>query len=94
MHLTFNQAKRIRPAAAPRVSVCVVLTRDGSMWLDLPGSLGDVAAKPSSRGIKGHHPTRVMALLFFEGEVVLVGAMRLCGGSRSTGFGYSRGLAG
>ncbi|HKH72674.1 MAG TPA: hypothetical protein VKA59_15045 [Vicinamibacterales bacterium] len=40
MHLTFSQAKRIRPAAAPRVSVCVVLTGAGSMWLDLPGSFG------------------------------------------------------
>jgi hypothetical protein len=40
VHLTFSQAKRIRPAAAPRVSVCVVLTGTGSMWLDLPGSFG------------------------------------------------------
>jgi len=48
VHLTFNHAKRIRPAAAPRVSAattqrvnaCVVLTGDGSMWLDLPSSFG------------------------------------------------------
>jgi len=40
VHLILNQAKRIRPAAAPRVIACVVLTGDGSMWLDLPGSFG------------------------------------------------------
>ena len=56
MHFTSSQAKRIRPAATPRVSAetalrvsaetalrvsaCVVLTGDGSMWLDLPGSFG------------------------------------------------------
>jgi len=40
VHLTFIQAKRIRPAAAPRVNVCVVPTGDVSMWLDLPGSFG------------------------------------------------------
>ena len=40
MHLTFIQAKRIRPAAEPRISACVVVTGTGSMWLDLPGSFG------------------------------------------------------
>jgi hypothetical protein len=40
VHLTINHAKRIRPAATPRVSVFVVLTVDGSMWLDPPGSFG------------------------------------------------------
>jgi hypothetical protein len=48
VHLTFIQAKRIRPAATPRVSAAtalgvsafVVLTMDGSIWLDPPGSFG------------------------------------------------------
>jgi hypothetical protein len=49
VHLTFIQAKRIRPAAprvsaakpaASRVSAFVVLTIDGSIWLDPSGSFG------------------------------------------------------
>jgi hypothetical protein len=34
VHLTIIQAKRILPAATPRVSASVVLIGDGSMWLD------------------------------------------------------------
>jgi len=40
VHFTISQAKRIRPAATPRFGAYVVLTGDGSMWLDLPGSFG------------------------------------------------------
>jgi hypothetical protein len=40
VHFTNIQAKRIRPAATPRFRACVVLTGDGSMWLDLAGSFG------------------------------------------------------
>jgi hypothetical protein len=41
VHLTINKAKRIRPAAAPRVTgAFVVPTMDGSIWLELPGSFG------------------------------------------------------
>jgi hypothetical protein len=38
--LTIIHAKRIRPAASRRVSAFVVLTGNGSMWLDPPGSFG------------------------------------------------------
>jgi len=49
VHLTISQAKRIRPAAprvsaaqatAPRFRAYAVLTGDGSMWLNPPGSFG------------------------------------------------------
>jgi hypothetical protein len=41
VHLTINSAKRTRPAATTfRVSVFVVPTMDGSIWLDPPGSFG------------------------------------------------------
>jgi hypothetical protein len=40
VHSTIIQAKRIRPAATPRVSAFVVLTMGDSIWLDPPGSFG------------------------------------------------------
>jgi hypothetical protein len=40
VHLTINQAKRFRPAVTPRPRAFVMLTVDGSIWLDMPGSFG------------------------------------------------------
>ena len=40
VHFTIFQPKRVRPAAMPRLNAYIVLTGNGSMWLDPPGSFG------------------------------------------------------